>query len=736
MRVQDLGLRTSGRRARLFAAAAGLVLAGAASGASAGEEGPQSTSLTEVVVTANKRGAALAQDLPETLTAFNADKIDQLRAVGLDDLILQTPGANFINSGGPGRGYKVASIRGLSPVGDNTTGVVAQYLDGAPHFVPNYYLFDVGEVSVLRGPQGTLWGSQAIGGLVSIRSNRPDTSQISGELRSDTYGTAESHGLSQRFAGTVNLPLIEDKLGLRLAAQSIDERGYIDNAVTGARDMNGVRDYAVRASLLYRPSDRVELTFIYQGDRLKTGAPNYFDLTREGLQTSSPFSSSPGRLDADLFNLLGDVDLGWATLSYAGSHFSMDNRYLTYRRGVFGLAPVARETVTDHQSAWTHELRLASKGESRLGWVVGLYYDKLDDDNLISTIEVKEPGNSKSPAFFEGFPLSALGGPNNTTDKAIFGELTYDVTDKLQVLVGGRYFQWEVENRQQTTYFGSNLAKVTGTVSGDKAFYKIQVNYRPTEDITLYALRSEGFRPGGFNPFVGPTLNIPERFVSFEPDTLINYEAGAKTSWLDRRLHVNAAVYFMDWRRIQTVVFNSTGNFAFTTNGPDLEAKGGELEVTAQDVGLEGLYMSAAYSYTTNEFASDAAIFPGVRALIHKGDKLRRTIPGAWSLDVGYDFTLMQDYDAFVRANYWHKDATTTKSYDSNDGNIRVPAQDVFNVQAGVSRDGVTVRLYVNNLTNERPLQQIFPNANNPAQPAIASTIRPRTIGLELAKTF
>jgi outer membrane receptor protein involved in Fe transport len=689
----------------------------------------------EVVVTADKRGPEAAQALPESLTAFNQAKVERLHAVALDDLIAQTPGTNFIDNGGPGRGYAVASIRGLSPVADNTVGVVAQYVDGSPHFVPNYYLYDVGEVSVLRGPQGTLWGSQSIGGLVSIQSNRADPSAFHAMIRSDTYGTSDSSGVSERLSGFVNVPIVDDKIGLRLSAQNTDERGYVDDVATHDKDINGVQDKEWRAQLMLRPTDNLDVAVIYQGNQLHAGASNFFDIALPGRETSAPYSSQPADERASLFGVLANWNLAWATLSYNGSAFRLTDAYVSYARNYLGAVPIGKEVTSDIERAWTHELRLASKLGARLSWVAGLYYDEFDDNHIDAVNEVPDPVTGKV-AFGNGFAASFIGGPNNTTEKAVFGEVTYDVTRQWQVLLGGRYFHWEVFNNQADTFFGRNFQQAAGTVSGDKGFYKAQVNYRPTRDITLYALRSEGFRPGGFNPFVGPVLNIPVSFISFNPDTLVNYEAGAKTGWLDNHLRVNASVYTMDWKNIQTVVFNQTGTFAFTTNGPTLNAKGAELEVTARDLGLTGLYVSATYGYTTNHFTEDAVIFTGVPTLIHKGDHLRRTPKDTWSLDVGYDFTLAGDYDAFVRANYWHKDATSTKSYNRNDGNIAVPAQDVVNLQAGVTKDGVSARLYADNITDERPLQKIFPNASNLLQPAIASSIRPRTVGLELTKSF
>ncbi|MEI9993346.1 MAG: TonB-dependent receptor [Rhizomicrobium sp.] len=729
-------MRRSYRQILLASAAAFLAAPQLASAQDAPPPDKTSNGIEFVVVTASKQGAARAQDLPVSITAFDGKKLDQLHAFSFDDMITQVPSTNFIDNGGPGRGYEVASIRGLSPVADNTVGVVAQYLDGAPHFTPNYNLFDLSEVSVLRGPQGTLWGAQAIGGLISYRSNRPDLDHFSAMVQEDVSTTSGSGGLSDRTEGMINVPIIQDELAVRAAGYFLDERGYVDNVTTGAKDVNSVKDWAWRGSVLWQPTSDLSVTLIYHGDRLNSGASSFFDIDLPGRETSAPFTPSPAKEHADLVNLLVDYNLGWATLSYSGSYFKMSDVYYQYDLNVLGAVPIAKTLTNDQENSTTHELRLASAPGGPFHWVAGLYYDNYDQDQLQTSNEVVDPAIPGSPAFGDGFAAFAIGGPQRTVEKAAFGEVSYDLLDNLQVLVGGRYFQWSVNNHQQTTYFGSNYNAAVGHVDGDNFSYKAQIIYKPTDDVTLYALRSQGFRPGGFNPFVGPVLNIPESFVLFKPDTLTNYEIGAKTSWFDGRLTLNGAAYWMNWHHIQTVVYNSTGTFAFTTNGPDLTAKGVELELESKDLFFPGLYAAASYSYNTNEFTDGATIFPGVPELIHEGDSLRRTPHHTWSLDAGYDFLLFDDVNAFLRANYWHKAATSTKGFDGNDGDIAVPVQNVVNLQAGVIEGSWQGRLYVNNLTDSRPLEQIFPNAANPAEPAIASSVRPRTIGLEITKTF
>lgn len=687
-----------------------------------------------IIVTANKSEDNL-QDLALSVTAFDNASIARLGTTEFDTLVTQVPGANFLDNGGPGRGNELASLRGLSPVADNTVAVVAQSLDGSPRFGRNYRLFDIGEVSVLRGPQGTLWGGQAIAGQIAIRSNRPDLNNTSGLLQGDVYSTRSDGGLSNRITAVGNLPIVNDKFAVRLAIQNIDETGYIDNVLTGEDNINNVRDTGWRASATYRPTDNFGLTFIYQGSDLSSDAPSYFSTALGDAKAQTPISHRPADQRYDLFSLIGELHLGWADLSYTGSRFELDNTYIATEANAFSTGALGYTTNALKQDSWTHELRLASANESRLQWVVGAYADQLKENDLSTQVEILDPVSGAPAVFAPGFVLFELGGPEDTTEYAVFGEATFDVTDKLQLVAGGRYFEWEVDNDQEYTIFGLNYQQATGKVSGDDFFYKLGLNYRLTDSILLYGLRSEGFRPGGFNPFVGAGLGIPDEYVKFQPDTLVNYEVGAKTTSFDNRLIFNATAYKMEWLDVQTVVRAPSG-FAFTTNAPDLDAWGAELEVGTQDLLLEGLYLGASYAYTENEFSEDAVIFPGTLPLIEKGEELRRTPRQTWAVNAEYRFAFNDKLDGYVRANYWHRDPTTTEGFNGADGAVRVAAQDVVNISGGILSGPVETRIYINNIGNEDPWLQVFPVASRSPIPAEASSIRPRTVGIELTYRF
>lgn len=693
--------------------------------------------IDEIIVSADKRSSKSVQDLASSITAFDAQKLERLDVLDFDDFIVQVPGTNFINDGGPGRGNEVASIRGLSTVADNTVGVVAQYLDGAPHFGNSYRFFDIGEVAVLRGPQGTLWGSQSIGGLIYFRSNRPVLSEFSGNVQGDVYSSSDDGGASQRLSGVINIPIVEDKFAIRLAGQFIDESGYIDNIRTSTGDINDVQESAWRLSASFKPTDTVLVTAIYHGNDLDADAPTYIEIDLDGRQVDQPSDTGPTRQGYDLFNLIVDIDFGWGTLTYNGSQFSNSGGYTDFDDSSGSLV---QNTTTIDEEAWTHEIRLASSGDKPLQWIVGFYSDHYDDFNQSIDYTLTD---FNDPAPIEG---TTFGGLKILKEQAFFGEVSYDFTNKIRVLAGGRFFDWKVDNREVFLIGGSDFGFVTNGVASDNDFFhKFLAEYRFTDDVTGYVSRSEGFRYGGFNTFVGEALfGISEEYFQFGPDKLVSYEAGIKSRLAGNKVTLNASAYFLDWQKVQAVVQSDMagafGQGFFTTNAPDLEATGFELEVVTQDLMARGVYAAMSWGHTDNEFQDDAQLFPGTRVTINKGDSLRRTPRNTYSLDLGYGFEVGARARGFVRANYWHKDSTSTFGFDGNDGNVSVPAQDVVNISGGAIWDKIQLKLYVDNVTDELPWLNVFSASSfgNPGsdQAVRANTIRPRTIGLEATYYF
>ncbi len=682
-----------------------------------------------VTVTATKRGEVKAQEIPVAITAFDADRLDRLNAVDFDEMIVQSPGTNFVDNGGPGRGFSLASMRGLSPVADNTVSVVGQYLDGAPRYGNNYRLFDVGEASVLRGPQGTLWGSQAVGGLISFTSNRPSSSLLGGRVLGElisTSGAAEGF----RLTGHVNVPLLTDRLGLRIAAQTLDDAGYVDNVATGADGVNDAEETAVRGSLLFQASDSVALTFIHHRSDLESDYPSTFEPALGDLRIDLPFDRLPADQDFQLTNFILDANLGPVALNYTGSLYDLDRVFEDGLVNAFGFVPLAKDLNISEEESWTHELRLTSTSGGRVSWIAGLYWDDFDQNSLVETREIAGLG---APAIGDNALLFAIGGPQTIEEKAIFGEVSVALGTKWELLVGGRYFDWEVTNDQDTVFLGTSFGQETGAVGDEDSFYKVLVTRSVGDDDILYATRSEGFRVGGFNPFVGPAWNSSLEFLKFDPDRLINYEIGYKSTWARNRVVLNLAAYTMDWEDVQTVVFDTLGIFAFTANAADLEADGFEVELSTQDLIADGVFAGFSYTYSDNEFTRDAFIFQSEREpLIARGDKLRRTPENAWSFDLGYSFSLSESWAGYARVNYWHKDRTTTEGFNRAFGMVPIPAQDVVNASVGTFYGPLELRLGLDNVTDKQPLLAVTPGALG-SDVLRATTIRPRAVTFQVS---
>ena len=297
---------------------------------------------------------------------------------------------------------------------------------------------------------------------------------------------------------------------------------------------------------------------------------------------------------------------------------------------------------------------------------------------------------------------------------------------------GIRFYEWQVDAIPVFTFFDSDFSNAPGSEKDNDQLYKFQLNYDIKDGSFVYGVVSQGFRTGGFNAGVNPAVGFPDEFSRWSPDHLTNYELGLKTVLSDGRIQFNSAVYIMRWDDVISVVANEAGNFFINANVPDLEASGFETEVVTQDLFGVGFYAAATFSYTENEFKSDAAVFDGAPTNIRQGDELRRTPKNTWSFDLGYDFTLANT-DAYIRANYWHRSSTSTRGFDGGDGDIKVPAHDVVNMSAGMNWQSWALKFYVSNVTNERPLLQIFPSSVDSTLPAVASSIRPRTVGLAVS---
>lgn len=461
------------------------------------------------------------------------------------------------------RAYTNVTIRGQSSV-DYYNPTAQLYVDGLPQ---DQALFSqllpqgLEQVEILYGPQGTLYGRGAVGGIISVVTRKPD-----GKLRVDA-----SADIDQRGHGTqllLNTPLMQDGLFADLAVGSRKDRGEMKNMMTGARLGDG-SDVNGRMRLRYAPANSpLDLMLTAARDTLRSDEEYYVVGPDLGARQALPMPSHY-KLRTDSFGLNAAYDLGAATLS---SLTGFQDR--NFDRTIF--ATYTPET----QRTLSQELRLVSKPGSSIDYVAGLYYQDLD--------------------FKRDVPAATLGSKQNIRSIAAYGEATWHATARLDVVPGLRF---ERERARADTSYGAMA------LGGEKTFHatspKLGLNYRLSDDLTVYGLYSTGFKAGGYTRAVTPQ-NIG---YTYDPQTTRNLETGFRSELLDHRLELAGSAYFMRTRDYQLSVGPVQGQYL--QNAGEVETKGASLNARWQ--ATRSLYLKAGAALNDTKFTryADAAT-PGV----------------------------------------------------------------------------------------------------------------------------
>ena len=682
-----------------------------------------SAALEEVIVTATKRDMPI-HDVPFSVTALSGDYLLAIDAVSFTDFTRQVPGLNLSS---PGRaGQKAVNIRGITPLGngDNEFATVGFYIDDTPisdaGSIPDFALFDVNRVEVLRGPQGTLFGEGSLGGTIRIVSNKPDPAHFAGKGDASISHTRKG-SMNYRFTGMLNMPIIDDELAVRLVGGYIDDGGFIDNLTTGSSDVNDSDSRYVRAALGYTPNEKlnIQASFTYQAT---DGGEAAHDQTNTPDLTFTRAIDGDYSDDTSLANLTIDYDFGSARFTSATSYFdrdfsrTFDDPYTAAAASaLFGFTVPSVIFVDGGPThTFTQEFRLASTHDGPLTWLLGLYYRDRDH-------KIEAPVTIPLVGDLLVFDLN-----QNLTrkHKAIFGEITYDITSKLHLTGGFRVFKEKITGN--TTVFQLGLPTIVLSPKNDEsdAVYKGSVSYDLSENVMTYFTYSEGFRPGGLNVrLFAPT--IPATYAS---DSVKNYEIGAKTTWLDNRITANAAIYRIDWSDVQLADF-SGGPANFTTNAGKARIDGGELEVNASL--LEGLMLGANFGYADTEFKNAViSSFTGAQ-LTSAGEPLPFAPKTSYNLFLDYTFPLgFGNLSGYSRVDYAYVDKRRT-DLGLTGTTSSIDGFGTLDLRAGVRKDNWSVTLFLTNATDKR-------GALNLTDPIYIGVYRnqPRTFGLSMQAYF
>jgi outer membrane receptor protein involved in Fe transport len=813
--------------------------------------------LEEVIVTAQKRAENM-QEVPISIQALDTESLEQLNVRNFQDYVQllpsvsSAPGQGGGNLAGPG--FQTVYMRGVTTGGDGQaiTSVpsVGMYLDEQPITTIqgnlDIHMYDIARVEALAGPQGTLYGASSQAGTIRIITNRPDPSGFAAGygLEGNIVDGDDSGYLAEGF---VNVPLGESA-AVRMVGWYREDAGWVDNVETTrtffadqsnpddditvsneefARDnYNTVETYGARAALRVDLNESWAITpsLMYQkqqsegswGDDLNNfmvpgdNAVAHFQdeytddewyqagLTIEGNISNFDLTYAGNYLDRE-------VD---ASFDYSDYSYFYDSIYTTgYFSGLFvddnleNVAPLHRFTNDDAYSRQSHELRLSSPQDRRVRGLIGLFYQKHEHDffqrflveGLAATME---PNLGTNPLYNDVVYLNSM--DREDTDEAIFGSISFDITDKLELTAGVRFFQAETTVKgffgfglgfgpdhapctdpgdlpdepgcvanggdgafadpgagwarpgqawsrngewrcpSQEDYKDAPCVNVDRKVKSDDNVSRINLNYRLTDDAMLYATWSEGFRPGGINrnPFVG----------DFEPDFLTNWELGWKTVLANNSVMFNGAVFFLEWDNLQRAFAGANG-ITQVDNAPSAEITGAEVQM--QWAATEDLMLSAAAAYYDSELTSDYVEIDASTGLPEisapAGTPLPITPEFKANLIARYGFPI-GDFDAHLQGvlAYESSRPNDLNPVDNAAKGGDLPSSTILDLSAGIGRDTWTLELYVRNATDEdAPLGigvecAVYSAFGSPAcgQQPYAMRRAPTTISLRFTQDF
>ncbi|MDQ4419037.1 TonB-dependent receptor [Sphingobium sp. DEHP117] len=739
-----------------------------ASASTASNEALNDSALEEIVVTATKRAENL-QDVPLSITALTGDVLERQGIQNYGDFARQVPGVVLSE---PNKQFSKFTIRGLqTSTTSNSIGeqkLVAVYVDEVPVtsfsiVTPNLPLYDIERVEVLRGPQGTLFGSGSLAGAVRVITAKPNLSRIAARASVD-LGWTDGGDPRRRFDAMLNVPLIADKLALRAVTYHRTEGGYVDNVGTGVKNSDDSRDWGGRLALKWAATDDLSVTLMAMHDDVKVDDWSLFDPAL-GKFKRSGFVPNAAKVKFTSFNAGIEYDLGIANLISSTTYAKVKNRWDVALDGILaGVLPFGyAEGVS--QKNFVQEVRLVSQSDSPFQWVAGGFYLKRHSDFL--------GGAFTDPAFLQSLNITGL--PSNQspgadlandyrtireTEAALFGELSYKFTDTVKLTGGLRYtksrYVVEIENRGfdsfgatlGAVFGGGNVAVPLGPVTpftldtGRRGTLtkKVSLTWEPSPNQTIYATAAEGFRrdhpnsaalTNGGKSIVDPNdpLIIP---LVGKSDSLWNYEVGLKAYWLDRHLRTNIAAYYIPWDNLQVGLTRSSDTVPFVGNISKAVSKGVEIEIEASpvaalDLGLNLTFQSAKIKALTPAEALSSGAVKGARLT---APEFSAAGFAQYNWSVGDDWNLYTRLDVQHIGSYPNGFPNVAGAGTPDPNYAKIPAYENVSATIGVEGKSWEASLYVENLLNDDTYIGINPASNSPSRYA---TLRPRTIGFRAA---
>lgn len=729
------------------------------------------TMLDEIVVIARQRNET-ARETPIAVAAFTADTIDKAGITGPSDFLSLTPNVSFLQTTNVGETQ--VHIRGVIQPRDSEPPF-AYVLDGV--LVPNPNAFnqemvDIEQIEVIKGPIGSIYGRNAVGGAILVTTKKPGD-----EAEGQVQAGYELKGDEYKLSGYVGGPLVENKLFARITAAYKDRGGYYDNVTLNKKE-DSFTEALVRGRVIYKATEDIELDlsvgygeidgYAFNFNNQTAGTPGFVtgvDITdtsiayagnvdsfnnqeRLDIAAKLDWSSDAGTLTLtgayhDLKENMGGegaVDLALFGVPFPGA--PAPSAFFTNPALYEGYGPTLRDGTQyqeRNQDDTSFELRFTSPGEDRLRYIVGAYYIDFNREVVLNR------GNDLGQGAIVAAPLGGAANPvvavtwtDNANDAwALFGQLAYDLTPEIEASAAIRYDKENRTSENLTPAAFSPLPNVTGLVRKDQfsdVQPRVSLRWKATEDVSLYATYGEGFRSGGFNP-LGSRFNIinvdgvtnTSVQDDFDKETSSSYEAGVKTRLLDGRLTLNVAAFSTKVENAHYFQFFPFSLSRVISIVDRNDIKGFEVDGVARVA--EGLDLFFGYGYLDSE--------------IKKNTELPQTVGNTFPFTAKYDlilgsqFTtaLSGDYDLSARVEY---NRSGPMFYDTlNTPGTERPAINLVNARIGVENEAWGITLFARNLFDKRyntdGVVLVVPNTTvfN-----FTTKAAPRTVGVEFKANF
>lgn len=786
-------IKNPGFRKNSLSAAIAAALLASGQSAIAQDTRLNETRLEEVVVTATRRAETVA-DIPYNISAVSGQMIEMANIKTTGELLQGVPGAQVIDYGARNQAtVNSIRIRGLAidtninmDVRLSAVPPVSTYINETPIFA-NMILKDLERVEVLRGPQGTLYGSGSLGGTVRYITRRPVLGEFQGQVGGSYSQTEGSDGGNWDADAVINIPLGEN-FAVRAVVGKIDYDGVIDLPNLYVLDSDGIPvapdgvladtavyesvedadtidiDYA-RISALWQPNDRFDalLSYNYQDDDIggrmqpTPGSDGWGDPYADDENGS--IQREPSSRDLDITSLEMNIDLGFATLTSASSWYDHKGESNSENTGFYAqngwLAafyynyprPMASAVRTWEEDAFVQELRLVSATEGTFDWIIGAFYR--DEDSLSTQY-------SYLRGFFnwaqEAFGCCVLNDNDfryerdeNFEDKALFGELTWNVSETFRLTGGFRYFDNDYFN---DTFMGVGLYdsfafddQVQFSGSDSDTLFKLNASWDVGDDKLAYATISEGYRRGGANavPLSGIFAEDPA-WQTYGPDTTTNYEIGIKSGRGDT--FYNISLFYVEWEDIQLNTATTNWGFFAAVNGGDAHTQGIEIEYDTWFA--DDWHLNFGYAYTDGELddtflSPDGAFVAGATGTMLPGlaeHTVNVMLENTYQMNNGWEW--VNSATAYYQSEMENAISQSVRFAQELDG------FSLWNLNSTFIRGPWHFGLFVKNLFDEEGVVGVFkeeymgtdPSQNYFGNGSKELIARPRTIGLTFSYHF